>query len=110
MDVIEDSGVILPPASINAEHIASNILYFESKRAHALYFNVVRIADVPKVPLWEKYTLSVDEAALYFGIGQNRLRSIVASNPSADYIVTVGAKTLIKRKVFERYIDEATAI
>lgn len=62
------------------------------------------------VPLSEKYTLSIDEAALYFGIGQNRLRSIVASYPDADYLITVGAKTLIKRKKFEQYIDDASAI
>lgn len=62
------------------------------------------------VPLWEKYVLSIDEAAEYFGIGQNRLRSIVASNPSAEYLITVGAKTLIKRKAFEKYIDEAAVM
>lgn len=62
------------------------------------------------VPLWEKYALSVDEAAAVFGIGQNRLRSIIANNPDAEYLVTVGAKTMIKRKIFEKYLDTATAI
>lgn len=62
------------------------------------------------VPLWEKYALSVDEAAEVFGIGQNRLRSIIASNPDAEYLVTVGTKTMIKRKIFEKYLDTATAI
>lgn len=60
--------------------------------------------------LSEKYTLSIDEAAIYFGIGQNRLRSIVASNPTADYLMTVGTKTVIKRRMFEKYIDESTAL
>lgn len=63
-----------------------------------------------EVPLWEKYALSVDESAEYFGIGQNRLRSIIASNPDAEYLVTVGSKTMIKRKLFEKYLDIATAI
>ena len=29
------------------------------------------------VPLWQKYTLSIDEAAAYFRIGVNKLRKII---------------------------------
>ena len=62
------------------------------------------------VPLWEKYALSVDEAAEYFGIGQNRLRNLVACNPDAEFLFTVGAKTLIKRKKFEEFVDRQSVI
>ena len=37
------------------------------------------------VPIWEKYSLSIAEAAQYFGIGEKRLRQIVAENPRAGY-------------------------
>ncbi len=110
MEVLDNSSVFLPSASINTAHLASNLYFFEDKGTHAVFANIVRITEMPKVPLWEKYTLSIDEAAEYFGIGQNRLRSVVASNPSASYLITVGAKTLIKRKIFEKYIDEAVVM
>ena len=62
------------------------------------------------VPIYRKYTLTVDEAAMYFGIGQNRLRRLIAENSDADYLVSIGSKTLIKRKLFEQFVDNATAI
>lgn len=32
------------------------------------------------VPIWEKYSLKVKEAAEYFGIGENKLRDIANDN------------------------------
>ena len=62
------------------------------------------------VPLWEKYTLTIREAAEYFHIGENRMRRIVEENPYADYIIMNGNRVMIKRKVFEKYIDESSTI
>lgn len=39
-----------------------------------------------EIPICQKYTLSIKEAAEYFRIGQGRLRQIAADNPNADYI------------------------
>ena len=64
----------------------------------------------PEVPVSERYTLSVEEAAIYYGIGQKRLRSLIAENPNADYLLAVGNRTQFKRKMFEEYIDNATCI
>ncbi len=64
----------------------------------------------PEVPVSERYTLSVEEAAIYYGIGQKRLRSLIAEKPDADYLLTVGNRTQFKRKLFEEYIDSATCI
>ena len=33
-----------------------------------------------KIPVWEKYTLSIEEAAAYFRIGENKLCNLVADN------------------------------
>ena len=63
-----------------------------------------------EIPIWEKYTLSIEEAAEYFRIGQKRLRQLVADNPEADYILTNGNRVQIKRKLFEQYIDRATVV
>lgn len=62
------------------------------------------------VPVWEKYTLSIEEAAEYFRIGQRRLREIAAENPDADFLLSIGNRIQIKRKKFEKYIDEATVV
>lgn len=57
------------------------------------------------VPTWEKYTLSVEEAAVYFRVGENKLRKIISENPDAEFILWNGNRPQIKRKLFERYID-----
>lgn len=57
------------------------------------------------IPVWEKYTLTIDEAAAYFRIGQNKLRAIAAEHPNADYLLWNGSRAQIKRKKFEEYID-----
>ena len=65
---------------------------------------------VKNVPVWEKYTLSIDEAALYFKIGRDKLRKIIAENPDADFVLWNGTRAQIKRKKFEEYIDKLNAI
>ena len=32
------------------------------------------------IPVWEKYTLTIEEASRYFTIGQNKLRRLVEEN------------------------------
>lgn len=59
-----------------------------------------------EVPIWRKYTLTVEEAALYFRIGENRLRRIISENPDADFILWNGNRAQIKRKLFEAYVDQ----
>ena len=62
------------------------------------------------VPVWEKYTLTIREAAEDFHIGENRMRRIVEENPFADYIIMNGNRAMIKRKAFEKFIDENSMI
>lgn len=63
-----------------------------------------------EMPLWEQYILTIEEAAVYFRIGQKRLRQIAAENPDADFLLTNGNRVLIKRKLFEQFIDAATVV
>ncbi|MBR2527347.1 MAG: excisionase [Blautia sp.] len=63
-----------------------------------------------EVPIWCKYTLTVEEAAEYFRIGQKRLRAIIAEDPNAEFILMNGNRAQIKRKLFEAYVDSASAI
>lgn len=58
------------------------------------------------VPLWEKYLLTIEEAAVYFGIGENRLRELAALDMKREFTIDNGNRTLIKRKKFEGWLDE----
>ena len=59
-----------------------------------------------EVPIWEKHLLTIDEAALYSNIGQNRISDLL-KNPSCPFVLYVGRKKLVKRKEFERFLDES---
>lgn len=63
-----------------------------------------------EIPIWEKYTLNVEEAASYYGIGVKRIYEIIRSNPNADFLLEVGAHYRIKRILFERFLDRTSAI
>lgn len=55
------------------------------------------------VPISEKMTLTIKEAAAYSNIGTAKIRSM-ADKPSCPFVVYVGRKRLIKRKEFEKYV------
>lgn len=59
-----------------------------------------------EVPIWRKYTLSVQEAAKYFRIGDKKLRRLIDENPTAECILWNGSRPQIKRRVFEQFLDE----
>ena len=63
-----------------------------------------------QVPIWEKFTLSVEEAAAYFRIGENKLRRLISENENAEYILWNGNRPQIKRKKFEKLIDSINSI
>ena len=50
------------------------------------------------VPLWEKYLLTIEEAAVYFGIGENRLRELAALDMKREFTIDNGNRTLISGK------------
>lgn len=62
------------------------------------------------IPVWERYVLTITEAANYYHIGENKLRSIADEHPAADFIIMNGNRVLIKRKKFEQYLDNATVV
>lgn len=57
------------------------------------------------VPIWEKYALTIREAAEYFHIGEKRMRKIVEQNRESDFVVMLGNRAMIKRKSFEQFLD-----
>ena len=61
------------------------------------------------VPIWEKANLTIEEASAYFGIGRNKLREIT-EDEDCKYVLFVGSKRLIKRKAFEKYLEQAYSL
>ena len=61
-----------------------------------------------EIPLWEKSNLTLEEASAYSGIGINKLREL--SNDNKCPFVWVGSKRLIKRKMFDAYIEKMYSI
>ena len=57
------------------------------------------------VPIWEKYSLTIEEAAAYFRIGENSIRKILNENIDAAFWFWNGNRKQIKRKLFEKYMD-----
>lgn len=62
--------------------------------------------DYCDIPVWRNYTLSVQEAAKYFRIGDKKMRKLIEENPGANYILWNGTRPQIKRRLFEQYLDE----
>ena len=58
-----------------------------------------------EVPIWEKYTLTIEEAAKYFRIGEKKLRQLADEHPNANWLIMNGNRVQIKRKQFEKIID-----
>ena len=61
------------------------------------------------VPLGEKYLLTIKEAAVYFNIGQKKMRRI-AEDYIGDLAIFCGNRYLIKRKKFEDFIDKTSGL
>lgn len=62
------------------------------------------------VPIWEKSNLTLEEAAAaYSGIGMGKLREIT-NEKNCNFVLWVGNKRLIKKKLFDKYIEQAYSI
>ena len=57
------------------------------------------------VPIWEKYTLTIEEASKYFRIGEKKLRELAEENLDSGWVIVNGNRVQIKRKQFEKIID-----
>ena len=62
------------------------------------------------IPIWERQTLTIEEASKYFRIGENKLRRLADENKNADWLIMNGNRIQIKRKQFEKIIDKLDAI
>ena len=62
------------------------------------------------VQIKDKFCLTIDEASEYFNIGENKLPQIASENFYTRIVIQNGVKVLIKRKRFETFLEELSAI
>ena len=61
------------------------------------------------VPIWKKTNLTIEEAAAYFGIGMNKLRELT-EDENCKFVLYIGSKRLIKRQMFEKYLEQVYSL
>ena len=61
------------------------------------------------VPIWNKANLTIEEAAAYFGIGMNKLRELT-EDENCKFVLYIGSKRLIKRQMFEKYLEQVYSL
>lgn len=61
------------------------------------------------VPISQKYALTIEEAAEYSNIGQNKISELLKM-PRCSFVLYVGRKKLVKRKEFEDFISNQVEI
>ena len=57
------------------------------------------------VPIWEKVTITINEAASYSNIGICKIYEMI-NNPLCPFVLHVGKKRLIKRREFVKYLEQ----
>lgn len=61
------------------------------------------------VPIWQKLNLTLEEAAEYSNIGMNKIRELTKQK-RCPFVIYIGRKKLIKRKEFEKYLENQIEI
>lgn len=61
------------------------------------------------IPISEKFNLTVEEASQYFNIGRDKLYQLV-NEEGCKFVLYNGRNILIKRKIFEKYLERNTYI
>ena len=70
---------------------------------------VTRVQKGKAIPIWERVTISIEEAAAYSGIGRDKLRALTEEE-DCDYVLWVGKRRMIKRIKFEKYLNNSYSI
>lgn len=61
------------------------------------------------IPVWERVTLTVQEAVDYTGIGRDKLYELT-DRDDCEFVLRVGSRRLLKRKKLEEYIEKTFSL
>lgn len=65
--------------------------------------------NILEFPWWKKQLLTLEEASIYYGIGEKNMRRLVR-NLDDELLVRVGAKTLVKKDRFMAYLNDKITV
>ena len=68
----------------------------------------VSVAENP-IPVWERVTITVQEAVNYTGIGRDKLYELT-DRDDCEFVLWVGSRRLLKRKKLEEYIEKTFSL
>lgn len=71
--------------------------------------NPVKCEENVVLPLEARPLLTLKEAALYTGIGINKLREM-SNERNCDYVLFVGRKRMFKREALLKFLSEAYSV
>lgn len=63
------------------------------------------VSEKQEFPWWQKYTLTLNEASIYFGIGYKKLKQFISEHSDEDFVLWNGNRAQIKRVQFVKYLD-----
>lgn len=64
---------------------------------------------IEKIPICQKVTLTLEEAASYTGIGVNKLREL-SNEENCNFVLWNGSRRLLKREKLETYLNKVYSI
>ena len=67
------------------------------------------MSEMMKVPIPQKMTLTIREAAEYSNIGINKIDQMLRT-PNCPFVLYSGTKKLVRRKEFEEFIRSSVVI
>ena len=100
------------PGHLNVRAVLRHFVPYKGMpplRRLRVYFYKEDKLPMKEIPIWEKSNLSLEEAASYSGIGINKLREIT-NEDRCKFVLWVGNKRLIKRRLFDQFIEQAYSI
>lgn len=62
-----------------------------------------------EVPIWEKKCLSVEEAAVYSGVGRNKLRELIKKK-NCPFVLPLGNQIYIVREKLDKFLEKEKSI
>lgn len=68
------------------------------------------IVDNNHVALERKYSLTINQASEVFNIGHSKIRYLVDNEPYAKWHYRNGNRVMIKRELFEEWLDDQCEI
>ena len=65
--------------------------------------------DENPIPVWERPTITLQEAVDYTGLGRDKLKEI-SNSEDCDFVIWSGNRRLFKRKKLEEYIEKTYSL